>query len=167
MSAANIRLIDAALLEAVAEAAKAAPRGRKNYNFHPNDGFPAHRLLNAVEPWSYIPPHRHASPEKGETMVVLRGKLGLVELDEDGAVLRATVLASGGETIGCDIPHGTFHTVLALEPGTVFLEAKAGPYQALGEHEIAAWAPREGAPEVPAYMAGLRALFEPVPDHQG
>jgi cupin fold WbuC family metalloprotein len=154
-----IPLIDKALLDAVSAEAKAAPRGRKNRNFHPSNEFPAHRLLNAIEPGSYIAPHRHADVNKDETMVVLRGALGLVEFDEAGNVLACTTLRANGDVMGCDIPHGTFHTVLALEPNTVFLEAKAGPFALLTDAEKAPWAPQEGDAGVAEYQAALRARF--------
>ena len=155
----TIRLIDTALLDELTEEAKASPRGRKNRNFPPADPFPAHRLLNAIEPSSYVAPHRHLSPMKGETLVVVRGALGFVALDDEGAVVSAVRLSAAGEAVGCDVPHGLFHTVVALEPGTVFFEAKAGPYTPLGDAERAPWAPAEGEPGVPAYLARLRALF--------
>lgn len=155
----ELRLIDAALLDEVAAEAAASPRRRKNRNFHPHNEYPGHRLLNAIEPDSYIPPHRHLDPNKDETMVVLRGALGLVLFDATGAVARSVVL-SPGATCGVDIPHGTWHSLVALEAGSVFLEAKSGPYLALTADETAAWAPREGAAEAPAYLAALRALFD-------
>jgi cupin fold WbuC family metalloprotein len=157
-----IHLIDAALLDEVSAEARAAPRGRKNRNFHPRDDYPGHRLLNAIEPGSYIAPHRHLDPAKDETMVVLRGALGLVVFNDAGHVVR-TEKVGGSDTpnglVGIDIPHGTWHTVFALEPGTVFLEAKSGPYLALTDAERAPWAPAENAAEAPAYLAGLRRLF--------
>jgi cupin fold WbuC family metalloprotein len=60
----SLRLLDRALLDAVSSDAAARPRLRANYNFHPADDFPAHRLLNAIEPGSYLPPHRHLDPNK-------------------------------------------------------------------------------------------------------
>ncbi len=155
----GLRLIDAALLDAVSAEACLSPRGRKNRNFHGTDDFPAHRLLNAVEPGSYIAPHRHLDAHKDETMIVLRGRLGLVIFDAVGEVLQTSVLAGGSSTLGVDIPHGSWHTVLALESGTVFFEAKAGPFLALTQEERAPWAPQEGAAAADAYGARLRQLF--------
>ena len=152
-------LIDLKLLDEVSAEAVAAPRRRRNRNFHAKDDFIAHRLLNAIEPGSYVAPHRHNDATKDETMVVLRGRLGLVEFDDSGAVVRATVLEPGGAVLGCDIPHGTWHSLVALEPGTVFLEAKAGPYTALTADEKATWAPLEGDAEAPTYLEGLTRRF--------
>lgn len=157
-----IRLIDVVLLDEVSAEAKASPRGRKNRNFHSSDEQPGHRLLNAIEPGSYIAPHRHLDPNKDETMVVLRGALGLVVFDDAGRVTLAQKVGAGDTAhgaVGVDIPHGTWHTVFALAPDTVFLEAKSGPYLPLTAEERAPWAPAEGAPEAPDYLAGLSRLL--------
>ena len=151
-----ITLIDNALLDEVCAEAAASPRRRKNRNLHPTDAHPAHRLLNAMQPDSYIPPHRHLDPNKDETFLVLRGLLGLVIFDDAGNVVQSAKVGAGGTAIGVDIPHGTWHTALALEPDTVFLEAKAGPYLPFTEGEKAPWAPPENAPEAAPYLAGLK-----------
>ena len=152
-------LITQDLLDAVTAEAAASPRRRKNRNFHHANEDAAHRLLNALEPDSYVMPHRHLDPDKDETIVALRGRFGLVLFAEDGAVQTTAVLAADAPAIGVDIPHGTFHTLLALAPGSVFFEAKAGPYVAITEAERAAWAPAEGTPEADAYLEELRKLF--------
>ena len=154
-----IRLIDHALLAEVSAEARALPRRRKNRNFHDGDEAPGHRLLNAIEPGSYVVPHRHLDPAKGETMVCLQGRLGLVVFDAQGGIVQVAVLAPGSATVGVDILPGTYHSVLALEPGTVFLEAKAGPYLPLSGAELAPWAPAEGAVGAEDYAGALRALF--------
>lgn len=153
-------LIDRALLDSVSQEAVTSARRRKNRNFHGSDADAAHRLLNAIEPDSYIMPHRHLDPAKDETMIVLRGRLGVVFFDAAGQVAQTAVLAPVGSVCGVDIPHGVYHTVLAFQPGTVFFEAKAGPYLPLGDDERAPWAPDEGAPETAAYARTLRELFE-------
>lgn len=89
----SVRLIDGALLAEVTAEAQASPRLRKNRNFHPRDDYPGHRLLNALEPGSYVPPHRHLNPNKDETMVVLGGRLGLVTFDGQGTITGTAVLA--------------------------------------------------------------------------
>jgi cupin fold WbuC family metalloprotein len=140
----SILPIDRHLLDEVSREAAASPRRRKNRNFHQGDDYPAHRLLNAVEPDSYIAPHRHLDPTKDETILVLRGRLGLLIFDDAGSIVRTETLEAGGTQLGVDIAYGTWHTLVALEPGTVFFEAKAGPYVALSEAERAPWAPPEG-----------------------
>lgn len=154
-----ITVIDRALLDAVSAEAQRAPRRRKNRNFHPRDDHPGHRLLNALMADTYIPPHRHLDPNKDETYVVLRGRLGLVEFDDAGAVMRTLKVGAGGAAIGVDVAHGTWHTAVALEDETVFLEAKAGPYLPLTAEEKAPWAPAENSPEAAAYLAKMKVLF--------
>lgn len=154
-----ITLIDTALLDAVSAEALASPRRRMNRNFHTANDQPGHRLLNAIEPGSYVAPHRHLDPLKGETMLVLRGRLGLVLFDGAGQVVGQHVLGAGDAALGVDIQPGTWHSVLALEPGTVFLEAKAGPYSPLSAEERAPWAPAESDAGAGAYRQRLTGLF--------
>ena len=155
----EIQIVDRDLLDRVTLMAKDSPRRRKNYNFHAADTEASHRLLNAMEPDSYIPPHCHADPSKDETIVVLRGMLGAIFFNHDGTVAHNALLQPGGEAVAVNVPHGVFHSLVALEPGTVFFEAKAGPYMPLREGERAAWAPAEGAPDAAEYLEYLRRLF--------
>ncbi len=154
-----ITVIDDQLLDEVCAEAAASPRRRKNRNFHPRDDHPGHRLLNALMADTYIPPHRHLDANKDETYVVLRGRLGLVEFDDAGNVVRTLKVGAGGAAIGVDVAHGTWHTAVALEDDTVFLEAKAGPYLPLTAEEKAPWAPAENSPAAPSYLAGLKSRF--------
>lgn len=154
------RLIDQLLLKEVCDAADSAPRRRKNANFHPNDAFPAHRLLNALQPGSYVRPHRHLDPNKDESIIVLRGRFGYLSFDDQGTILEAITLATGGPVYGVDIPHGTTHTLLALEPDSVFFEAKAGPFIPLAPDEIASWSPDEGTLASAALWQDWRARFD-------
>jgi cupin fold WbuC family metalloprotein len=154
-----VHIIDRNLLDNLSAEARANPRLRKNYNIHPSDDFCCHRLLNAIEPGSYIRPHRHLDPVKDETFVILRGRLAVFTFDEEGRVLSRTILVAGGETIAIDIPNGVFHTAVSLDPGTIFFEAKAGPYVPIAEAEKAHWSPAEGSPEIDGYLATL--IVEP------
>ncbi|HEY9447084.1 MAG TPA: WbuC family cupin fold metalloprotein [Burkholderiales bacterium] len=147
-------------LDALTATAKASPRGRKNLNFHAADAHPAHRLLNAVEPGSCVQPHRHLEPNKDETLVVVRGAFGLVFFDQSGTVTQTAVIRAQGGLLGANIPRGVFHSLVSLEPGSVFFEAKAGPYNAATDKELAPWAPAEGDERAPDYHARLVALFQ-------
>ncbi|MFH1494867.1 MAG: WbuC family cupin fold metalloprotein [Pseudomonadota bacterium] len=155
----KVEIIDQTLLQHAAEAGAAAFRRRKNYNFHATDRDVCHRLLNAVEPDSYIPPHCHLDASKDETILILRGRIGMVLFSPEGDVSGTSVLEAGGEQIGINIPHGQFHSLVALEPGSVFFEAKAGPFQPLSGAEKAPWAPSEGDPDAIFYHNKLKELF--------
>jgi len=152
--------INQQLLKKLSMEAIASPRRRKNHNFHENSEAQTHRLLNAIEPNSYVMPHKHNDPNKGETIICLSGKLGLIVFDSTGNVEQKLTLEANSETVGVDIPYGTFHTVFALKNGTVFFEAKAGPFAPLKAEEQAPWAPIEGDDSVTNYLATLYAMFD-------
>ncbi|MHB8347776.1 MAG: WbuC family cupin fold metalloprotein [Acidiferrobacterales bacterium] len=155
----EVQLIDQTLLDTVSRMARESSRRRKNHNFHATDDDASHRLLNAMEPDSYIQPHRHGDPAKDETIIALRGRIGIVFFDSSGAVTGTSVLGSAGPTLGLTIPHGVFHTLVALAPGTVFFETKAGPYRPLTAEEQGAWSPAEQDAAAPGYRARLARLF--------
>jgi cupin fold WbuC family metalloprotein len=153
-------LIDEALLDAASRAARQSARLRRNHNFHAADDEVSHRLINAMEPGSYVMPHRHLHPDKDETFVVLRGAFGLLLFDDAGAVTETRLLRAGGKVLGANVPHGMWHSLVSFEPGGVFLEAKGGPYTPLTAEERAPWAPAEGDPAVAAYLASMENRFE-------
>ena len=97
------------------------------------------RLLNALEPGTYLPPHRHT--DKEETYVVLRGSLLTFFYDDLGNVIEKVNLNPSVGVYGVEIPSGTWHSIIALEPGTVIFEIKSGPYKPLPPEDIAPWAP--------------------------
>ena len=156
----TMKIIDQPLLDELTGQARQHSRLRKNWNVHQSDDHACHRLLNAIEPDSYIRPHRHLDPAKDETFVIVRGRLGIILFDDAGAVQETVLLAARG-TIAADIPHGRFHTAVSLEEGTIFFEAKAGPYRPLSPEEQAGWSPQDSTPEAGAYLAGLKRHFAP------
>lgn len=155
----DLQIIQRSLLDQVSAQARASPRLRKNYNFHAAEAALSHRLLNAVEPDSYIPPHCHSDASKDETIIVLRGRLGVVLFDSQGNITKKILLTPDSDSMGVNIPHGVFHTLVALASGSVFFEAKAGPYVPLSAQEKAPWAPTEAAPHASTYLAQLKQLF--------
>lgn len=155
-----MKVITRELLLQVSAAAIQNPRLRKNHNIHPSDESRCQRLLNAIEPGSYIMPHRHLDPEKDEAFILLSGRLGIVSFTAAGEVIETLILSLAGGNLAVDIPHGVYHTALALESGTVFYEAKAGPYCALQADEKVAWAPEECDPQAQEFLARLRTLFD-------
>ncbi|HEV8260153.1 MAG TPA: WbuC family cupin fold metalloprotein [Burkholderiales bacterium] len=153
-------IIGPALLDQIWRQARESQRKRKNFNFHLRESDPANRLLNAVEPESYVRPHRHLDPSKDETIIAVRGSFGVVFFDDSGAVTKSLVIRAGGETMGVNIPHGIYHTLVALDSASVFFEAKAGPYVPVSMAEFAAWAPAEGDLAALGYLEKLRGLFD-------
>jgi cupin fold WbuC family metalloprotein len=120
---------------------------------------PVHRLLNALEPGTYIRPHRHLKATKAETAIVVSGAVAVLIFDDAGAILEKRRLSPAGPDRGVEMPAGVWHTFVALEAGTVFFEAKAGPYEPLSPEELAPWGPAEGAPDAANLERSWRALF--------
>ena len=127
--------------------------------YHEHDE-PVQRMLNAMEPDTYVRPHRHTTPPKVEAFLVLRGAAAVLRFDDDGALVEAVVLRAGGPDFGAEIPPETWHTVVSLEPGTVLYEVLQGPYAAASHKDFAPWAPAEGAPDAPAFLEGLRQRLD-------
>lgn len=142
------------------ERARRSPRRRQHLNIHEHYQDPCQRLFNAIEPDSYIPPHRHLADPRDELLVAIRGLMALVTFNDQGEVL--SVLRFGSEkygdelAVGAEVTSGTWHTVLALVPGSVLLEAKAGPFDPLQPKGLAPWAPAEGSVEAAAYLAEMQ-----------
>lgn len=118
--------IDHLLLDRVSEQAKESPRLRMNYNFHQSLDEKCHRMLNAIEPGTVIPVHRH--PDKDESFVVIRGKVRSTTYNDDGSILESVVLCQKDGLFGVDIPKGVWHKLESLESGSVVFECKEGPF---------------------------------------
>lgn len=142
-------------LQKTSDQAKISPRKRMNYNYHLTyeDGF--QRFLNAMEPGSYIRPHKHENPDRDEAFIALRGKMLIIVFNNDGSIKNHCIISPGGENVGVEIPARTFHTVLSLEENSVAYEAKEGPYIPKNDINSAPWSPPEGTPEAEIYLKHL------------
>ena len=148
-------IINDDLIKPVMYKAKTSPRRRMNHNFHPQLDDPLQRMLNCLEPDTYIQPHKHENPDKCEAFILLKGKLLVVEFDNDGCVSSHALLESGTDTYGAEIAPRVFHCIIALEPGTVVYEVKNGPYSPIDDKNFASWAPKEGEADCPKYLQNL------------
>ena len=122
------------LLDSLTAQAQASPRLRMNYDLRnsPEDG--SQRMLNALEPGTQLPAHRHLA--SSETVVILRGAATQYFYDADGQVDEVVTVRAGSDCVGMTVEQGRWHRLEALEPGTVILECKDGPYRPLGEDEV-------------------------------
>jgi len=139
-------------------------RKRQHCNIHESYADPCQRLFNAIEPDSYIPPHRHATDPKDELLIAVRGSMALVTFDEQGMVTRVVRFGAdrsgGGSAVGAEVAANTWHTVIALEPGCVLLEVKAGPFDPNQPKNLAPWAPDESSNQVAAYRQMLLSYID-------
>lgn len=114
--------------------AKASPRLRMNYDLRNSAADGSQRMLNAIEPGSPLPIHRHR--RSSETVVCLRGHLRELFYNDAGEVTEVIDLVPGSDCVALNIPLGQWHTVEVLESGTVILECKDGAYEPLGPEDI-------------------------------
>ena len=121
-----MKIINKELLDEITRQAKESPRLRMNYNLHDNLDAKTQKLLNALEPGTILPIHRH--PNTNETYLLLRGKLNVILYNDKKEVLETMHLDTANGNYGLDIPAGQWHSVEVLESGTVILEVKDGPY---------------------------------------
>ncbi len=150
-----MRLITQQLLDDLLRQAAHSERGRVPYRFHELDE-PVQRMLNAIQPGSYITPHKHENPDKVELIAILTGKAAMFQFTPIGEIEEIHLLEPDGAVRGVDIPPRTYHNFVALTP-CVVLEIIQGPFQAETHKKFAEWAPREGTPEAAAYLRQLEA----------
>lgn len=154
-----MKLFSAEYLNELTAQAQGSPRKRQHRNIHESYADPCQRLFNAIEPDSYIPPHRHATDPKDELLIAVRGSMALVTFDEQGMVTEVVRFSAGrsgdGSAVGAEVPANTWHTVIALVPGCVLLEVKAGPFDPNQPKDLATWAADEGSSAAAEYLDKL------------
>lgn len=124
-----MQLIDTELLNHVSRQAEDSPRLRMNHNFHESPDSKAQRLLNALEPGTLLPVHRHL--HTAETYLLLRGKIKVLYYNDRKEMTDIITLDPLQGNYGIHIPAGQWHTLEVLEKGSVIFEVKDGPYTPL------------------------------------
>jgi cupin fold WbuC family metalloprotein len=136
-----MKKITPTMLEALGQQAQASPRRRANLNLHGELSDPIQRLAIAMEPDTYVRPHRH--PQTWELLYPLAGRFVVLHFDEAGVVTARAVLGQDAAVI--ETPAGGWHAVLSLDTGGVIFEVKHGPYQPIVEADYALWSPAADA----------------------
>ena len=155
MSVATKKILTTQLIKELGRKAAAAPRRRTNHNFHDSPDDPVQRLVVVMQKGTYIRPHRHAAENMWEFAVAVKGRMQVILLNDDGSLRERVDLASGGQTIGLEVPPEAWHTWLALDEDAAFFECKRGPYHPEKTNVFAPWSPPEGDPRVAAYSQWL------------
>jgi cupin fold WbuC family metalloprotein len=157
-----MKIFDAQYLDDLTSQAKVSLRLRQHRNVHQSYQEASQRFFNAIEPGSYIRPHRHASDPREELLIAVRGVMAMVTFDDHGDVtnvLRFGTERHGDEmAVGAEVSPSTWHTVIALETGCVLLEVKAGPFDPYQPKDFAPWAPEEGSAEAQDYFERIVKL---------
>lgn len=148
-----IKLLDSTLFDGLHRAAKESPRRRSHHNLHPELSDPVQRLCIALEPSTYLRPHRHPQSNKWELMLVLGGRVGLLLFDDEGKVIRRIELTVDGPVPGLEIPPNTWHSLFPINGPALILEIKEGPYLPTAPENFALWSPEEGSSSAPVFVA--------------
>ena len=154
-----VSVLTSELVWKAVEMSRRSPRRRVILPLHPSHADPLHRMLNAVQPGTYIQPHRHLAPPKAEAIVVLRGAVRFFVFTEMGEIAQAHTLSAASGQLGLDARPGVYHTFVTLEADTVLFEVKPGPYQITTDKEFAPWAPAEGSLAASEYLRRLEEVI--------
>jgi len=148
---------------ALSDEAQQSSRLRKHSNVHQSYDEPCQYILNAIGVGSYIRPHRHSFDPKFECLVAIKGHFALFKFFDDGKIKSidqfGTEIYQANEDVSVAvlISPETWHTVVALVPGSVLLEIKPGPFSINTAKEFAQWAPKEGSNEAMKYLLDLKS----------
>lgn len=132
------------LITTISNKAKISIRKRFNYNFHNNDNDYIQRFLNAVEPGTYVRPHKHTNPDKIEIFLILKGRILIIEFDDNGKVIDYIILDYMKEEKGVEILPKVWHSFIVLQESSVLYEIKGGSFVKETDKTFAKWAPEEG-----------------------
>ncbi|MEB3294932.1 MAG: WbuC family cupin fold metalloprotein [Synechococcales bacterium] len=145
----SIQLLTQDLIDRLSQEALTTTRQRKNYNFHELPER-VQRFLNVLQPGTYVRPHRHLRPagiNGFEFFLVLQGAIGMLIFNETGELVRSERLEAQGNVRGIELSEGIFHSLVVLEPNTVILEIKEGPYIPTTDKDFLPMFPSEGSAE--------------------
>ena len=127
-------VIDSLTLDTLSAEAAASPRLRMNRDMRTSSSDGSQRMLNAIEPGTELPVHRHRG--SSESCFVLRGSAEEIFYDDDGNVTERVMMRPGSDCVGVSIEKGRWHRIVSLEPGTVIFEAKDGAYEPLSQEDV-------------------------------
>jgi cupin fold WbuC family metalloprotein len=151
----EVVLISRDLVDRATGESRVSERRRTILPFHKHHDDALHRMFNALQPGTYVQPHRHTSPPKPEAFVVLRGAIDFLIFDESGELSLVAELAAQSDVFGIDVAAGLFHAFIVRAADTILYEVKPGPFAPMSDKDFATWAPAEGTPGVGAYVEEL------------
>jgi cupin fold WbuC family metalloprotein len=144
----EIRVVGADAIAGLLGNAETSERKRSHLLLHGDHHDQVQRMTIMLEPGTYVRPHQHS--EQWEMLALLRGSCDLLQFDPQGRLIGRVAMSAASPIV--QIPIGTWHGLYVREKGTMLLEVKPGPYR---PNELADWAPSEGDPAVPGYLASL------------
>jgi cupin fold WbuC family metalloprotein len=151
--------INSGLIRELTNKSLQSPRKRVNLNFHENANDPIQRMLNSMQPGTYLQPHKHENPDKREVFIALIGRFVVIRFHEDGSVAEHMILDPAIGEFAAEIGPRIYHTIICLTPNSVIYELKDGPYDPYNDKNFASWAPKEEEPECREYLQNLLAML--------
>ncbi|MEZ5083456.1 MAG: WbuC family cupin fold metalloprotein [Bacteroidales bacterium] len=159
-----MKKINSNLINDLHAQAKLSLRGRINHNFHTEMDDPLQRMLNSMQPGTYLQPHKHENPDKREVFIALTGKFVVVQFNDTGHIEDSMILDPSIKDFAAEIDAHVYHTIICLEPNSIIYELKDGPYNPSDDKNFAPWAPVEGNPDCQEYLHSLlNQLDIPLP----
>lgn len=149
----DLFVLNDVILSEAKTASRQSPRRRIVLPVQRSQDSQVQRLLNFLQPGTYIRPHRHPLPHATESICLLSGSLEILIFDKAGTVLSRHQLSANSPLI--DLEPGVWHGMIVLEPDTVIFEVKRGPYDPATDKEFATWSPAEDSPEAEAFLKTL------------
>ncbi|MFH1625965.1 MAG: WbuC family cupin fold metalloprotein [Pseudomonadota bacterium] len=147
--------INDTLINEISRRAKSSPRKRLNYNFHKSFNEPVQRFLNALEPATYLRPHKHENPDKTEVFILIKGRVLILEYHDSGEIKDYIVLDHKLGNIGVEIGAQVWHSFIGLEEDSVLYEVKEGPFVESSVKHYPEWAPEEGTEEAKEFNEAI------------
>jgi len=150
-----MKVVDKKLISKVALKSRKSERKRANVVFHkPSDK--VQRMVAVLQPDTYAQPHKHENPDKVEMFIVLKGKLAVLEFDDNGEIGQKVILTEGSNVLAVEISPRKWHTIICLDPDSTVIEILEGPYDPITHKKFAPWAPKEGTKKAEGYLAELK-----------
>jgi cupin fold WbuC family metalloprotein len=140
-------------------ASRASARKRIIFPIHRTQDAQVQRMLNFMQPGTYVKPHIHRGAGASESVVLITGALQYFIFNAEGRVIRTFRAVAGTPSAVIDMEPDVWHSFLVLEPDTVIFECKKGPYEALSDKDFAAWAPDEGTAEADEWIRVMEARY--------
>ncbi len=151
-----LNILSSDLFEEGLKLSKESPRKRIILPMHKSSDASMHRMLNFIQPGSYIRPHNHFLSNKTESVIVIKGAIQFFTFFEDGTIDKKCIIGGASKNFGVDIEPDVYHAFFALEEDTIVFESKPGPYDKETDKLFAEWAPEEGTEDALFYMEMLK-----------
>lgn len=151
----NYFQLSSEMIESGLKASRNSNRKRMILPIHRRQDAQVQRMINFLQPGTYIRPHKHPMPHASESIVVVQGSIRFITFDEKGAVLTSDELHALPIPDVIDIEPQTWHSFIVLGSDTIIFECKKGPYDTKTDKKFAEWAPAEGDAEAINYLKKL------------